>query len=70
MLLHLCLKNPTINEAEFKTPLFALKRNKGCGYGEVSANIVRGFMTKCTSFSFIFPANISSRCFSRRVENS
>ena len=51
------LKNPTINEAEFKTTLFALKRNKTCYYDEISANIVRGFMKKCTSLSFIVPAN-------------
>lgn len=54
MLLHLYLKNLTINEAEFKTAFFALKRNKSSGHDEISVNIVLGFMKKCSILSFIF----------------
>ena len=54
MLLYLYQKNLTINEAKFKMmTFFALKGNKSCGYDEISAKIVRGFMRKCTNH-FIF----------------
>ena len=51
------LKNITINEVEFQTAFFALKRNKSRGYDYISANIVRWFMNNCTGVSFIFSTN-------------
>ena len=63
MLLNLYSINLIINEAGFKTVFFALKRYKSCGYDEINANIVQGFMKKWARLSFIFFSKLLRKVF-------
>ena len=61
-------QNKTIHE-EVKTVFFAFKRNKSCGYGEVSINVVRRDYDKIhKTFIYIFQQTFNGVIFPERLK--